>query len=182
VTARLDDAGTVAVSASVQLHRQARQAAWAAARECFPPRPAASDWPATRMSHDSVLDMLSRAPFTLANPGSRRGQLRGVTLAVAWLADQPGSTWQQRWLASGAETAGSHWKQPCNGWLDERGVHVLQRLELLSIGLILAICADIIRAVAGLAGGFGRQLVGAGPQPGTQPRPRRVRPSASRLR
>ena len=106
MTAQLDDAGTAAVLASVQLHRQARHAAWAAAREGFPPRPAAGDWPATRMSQDSVLDMLSQAPFTLPNPGTRRGQLRGVGLALAWLADQPGSTWQQRWLGSGAEAAG----------------------------------------------------------------------------
>ena len=138
-------AGTATSPASVLLHRQARQAAWAAAREGFPARPPASDWPATGMSQDSVLDMLSRAPFTLPNPGTRRGQLRGVGLAVAWLADQPGSTWQQRWLASGAQAAGASWKQPCGSWLDERGVHVRQRLDLLSIGLILAICADIIR-------------------------------------
>ena len=92
------------------------------------------------------MSMLSRAPFTLDNPGSQNGRRRGAVLAVAWLGDQPGSTWQQRWLASGAETAGPAWKQDCAaGWLDARSIHVGQRLELLSIGLILAICADIVR-------------------------------------
>jgi len=47
---------------------------------------------------------------------------------VAWLADQPaapGSSggWHRRPSRRGS------WKQPCNSWLDERGVHVRQRLD-----------------------------------------------------
>jgi len=52
----------------------------------LPARPAPIDWPTTRMSQDSAPSMLGRAPFTVPNPGTRRGQLRGVGLAVAWLA------------------------------------------------------------------------------------------------
>ena len=59
------------------------------------------------MGRDQVLGMLRRAPFTVGNPGTQRWRFRGAALAVTWLADQPGSTWQQRWLASGAETAGA---------------------------------------------------------------------------
>jgi hypothetical protein len=69
-----------------------------------------------------------------------------VNLVIAWLAGQPGGTWQQRWLASGAEAAGPGWKQDCAaGWLDARGVRTGERMILLSIGLILAICADLVR-------------------------------------
>ena len=39
----------------------------------------------------------------MPNVGSERGRLRGVKLALAWLDDQPGQTWQRRWLASGAD-------------------------------------------------------------------------------
>ncbi len=129
----------------VRLRREARQVAWAAARAAFPPRPVAQDWPATHRRRDAVLDLLAGPRFALRNIGSQRGRLRGVALAVAWLSAQPGGTWQQRWLASGAETAGPAWKQACTPWLDERGVHVGQRLDLLSIGLNLMVCADLVR-------------------------------------
>jgi hypothetical protein len=90
---------------------------------------------------DAVLSMLSSSPFALANRCSQWQRRRAVGAAVAWLADQPGSTWQ-RWLASSVETAGPGWKQACIPWLDQHGIHARQRLDLLSIGLILMICAD----------------------------------------
>lgn len=129
----------------VLLRREARRAAWVSARATFPPRPVADDWPATHRDRDAVLDLLAGPPFALPNIGSQRGRLRGVALAVAWLSDQPGNTWQQRWLAGGAETVGPAWKYVCIPWLDERGIHVGQRLDLLSIGLNLMICADLVR-------------------------------------
>lgn len=127
------------------LRREAVQAAWAAARAKFPPRPVTADWPTTHRNRDDTLQMLAGPPFASGHPGSERGRLRGIKLAVAWLADQPGDTWQQRWLASGAEAAGPDWKQDCVPWLDDQGVHVHQRLDLLSIGLISMICADLMR-------------------------------------
>ena len=144
MTARLEEAGTAA-PAPAQLFRETRQAAWAAARAAFPPRPSAAGWPATRMDRDQVLRMLRRAPFTVANPGTQRWRFRGAALAVTWLADQPGGTWQQRWLASGAESAGRDWKRDCARWLDDHEVHVLKRLDQLSVGLALVASADIIR-------------------------------------
>jgi len=81
----------------------------------------------------------------MANVGSERGRLRGVRLALTRLADQRGDTWQQRWQVSGADAAESDWKQRCVPWLDDQGVHVRQRLDLLSIGVISMICADLVR-------------------------------------
>ena len=88
---------------------------------------------------------MTRPPFTLPNPGTRNMQARGAGLAMDWLAGFPGGTWQQRWHASGAEDAGARWKQGCAGWMDVRGIHAGNRMDELSIGLILAICADIVR-------------------------------------
>jgi hypothetical protein len=31
---------------------------------------------------------------------------RGLPVLLDWLGEQPGRTWQQRWLASGADAAG----------------------------------------------------------------------------
>lgn len=138
-------AATDGVASSVRLRREARRAAGAAARAAFPPRPVAEDWPGTHLRRDAALDLLTGPPFALPNAGSQRGRLRGVALAVAWLSEQPGGSWQQRWRASGADTAGPAWKQACVPWLDGRGVHVGQRLDLLSIGLNLIVCADLVR-------------------------------------
>jgi Phage integrase family len=134
---------------ALQLRQESRAAAWAAARAGFPPRPVAADWSATHLGQDAVLSMLSSSPFALANRCSQWQRRRAVAAAVAWLADQPGGTWQQRWLASGAEAAGPGWKQDCVPWLDQHGIHARQRLDLLSIGLIVAVCGDIVRPSLG---------------------------------
>ena len=86
VTVRLPGSRRAAATpAPVQLFRETRQAAWAAARAAFPPRPAAVDWPATQMDRDQVLGMLRRAPFTVRNPGTQRWRFRGAALALTWL-------------------------------------------------------------------------------------------------
>jgi integrase len=143
MTTSLREAG---LPAGVRLRREARHAAWSASRETFPPRPAAGQWPAACLSRSTVLGMLTRSPFTGANPGTRNMQIRGVNLAAGWLAGQPGSTWQQQWLASGADAAGPGWKHDCAaGWLDAHGIRTGDRMSLLSIGVILAVCADLFR-------------------------------------
>jgi hypothetical protein len=119
------------------------------------------------------LGLVTRPPFTASNPGTRNMQVRGVNLALDWLAGFPGGTWQQRWRASGAEDTGAGWKQDCAGWMDARGVHAGNRMDELSIGLILAVCADIIRpglpwlAASGVsAGALARNLERARDQAG----------------
>lgn len=144
MTVRLHKALQGEVPAPVRLRREARQAAWDCSRAGFPARPD-GDWPATHLAQDLVLGLITRHPFTAPNPGTRNMQVRGVNLALDWLAGFPGGTWQQRWLASGAEDTGAGWKQDCAGWMDARGVHAGNRMDELSIGLILAVCADIVR-------------------------------------
>jgi len=145
MTVRLHKALQSEVPAPVRLRREARQAAWNASRTGFPARPDPGDWPATHLAQGSALGLLTRPPFTLPNPGTRNLQVRGAGLALDWLAGFPGGTWQQRWNATGAEDSGAGWKQDCAGWMDARGVHAGNRMDELSIGLILAVCADIVR-------------------------------------
>jgi len=145
MTARLHEALQGEVPAPVRLRREARQAAWDASRAGFPARPDQAEWLATRLGHDAVLGLITRPPFTASNPGTRNGQIRGVNLALDWLVSHPGGTWQKRWLASGAEDTGKDWKQDCAAWMDTRGVRARQRMDLLSVGLILGICAGIVR-------------------------------------
>ena len=45
-------------------------------------------------------------------------------MLLDWLDDQPGETWQQRWLASGADAAGERLGGRCPaGWLRRRGMY-----------------------------------------------------------
>ena len=71
----------------------------------FRPRPVASSWPETEASRTSMMTRLLSPPFALENRLSQQGRRLGVLAVVNWLQARPGSTWQERWLASGAETA-----------------------------------------------------------------------------
>jgi hypothetical protein len=61
-----------------------------------------------------LLDRLLTAPFPVEdNPQSCQRRRLRLPRMLDWLAAQPGDSWQQRWLASGADTAGhAQWWQP----------------------------------------------------------------------
>ncbi|MEO5778252.1 MAG: hypothetical protein ABIQ22_00575 [Arthrobacter oryzae] len=106
----------------------------------------AAQWPATCQDRDVVFDSLTGPPFVLAGPGSQKQRRRGVALLLDWLASYPGQTWQDRWLASGAETAGRHWRDIPTGWLHGRGrPSANATLNALCAALPVAICADVLR-------------------------------------
>ena len=111
----------------------------------FLPRPAVTDWPTTRQSCEKVLDQLSTEPFFLDIPASQKRRVIGVTLLLSWLADQPGQTWQQRWLSSGADNAGAGWRAGPRAWLEARGHLTQWREALLGPALTVAVCADVVR-------------------------------------
>jgi hypothetical protein len=119
-----------------------------AGRHRFPPRPALADWPASRQPRGQVLGQLAG---TAPGPGSRDTgrQAAGLALLLDWLAAQDGSSWQERWLASGADAAGATWTQAAGGWLKQaRGPHA-RGLVLLAPALVTAACADILRPSLG---------------------------------
>ncbi len=77
----------------------------------FPARPVAASWAATRQERDRVLGRLSRAPFVRSNDSSQSQRVRGLAWLLNGLLEQVGETWQQRWLASGAEAADTAWRE-----------------------------------------------------------------------
>lgn len=104
----------------------------------FPPRPGASSWPATEATRSKVLAQVLSSPFALDNRLSQQTRRLGVLTVLNWLRTQPGDSWQQRWRASGAED------QP--DW--RRLVGSSDRAKPpshLSPGLLVLICADVIR-------------------------------------
>jgi integrase len=107
-----------------------------AARTRFPPRPAAAGWPATAQSRDQVAERLA---------GLRPGNAGALEALLDWLQGQDGGSWQQRWLASGADTAGAAWWQLARDWLHRRSGHPVPAVAALVSALVTAICSDFLR-------------------------------------
>ena len=99
----------------------------------------------TRAARGEVWRVLTSPPFVLDNHSSQRNRTRGLAALLDWLQEQPGNTWQERWLGSGADAAGRGWGRVPAGWLRQRGMNIRWRQGELGIGLRLAVSADVIR-------------------------------------
>ncbi len=120
-------------------------AGYRAARIRFPPRPAAAEWPATTQARDQVAECLA---------GLLPGKASALEALLDWLQGQDGGSWQQRWLASGADTAGAAWWQLPRDWLHRRSGHRVPAVAALVSAQVTAICSDILRpSLAWLAAG-----------------------------
>jgi hypothetical protein len=73
----------------------------------FPPRAPGADWPVTGQRRGHVLARLFTPPFTAGRNDMQSSRRIGLTKLLHWLEEQPGRTWQQRWVASGADAAGN---------------------------------------------------------------------------
>jgi hypothetical protein len=118
----------------------------------FPPRAAASSWPATLATRQEVLARLLAPPFPLDNPLSQQGRRLGLVGLVSWLEAQPGGSWQDRWLASGAEDT-PDWRVLVAAWTARRtGISLAgpaKPAPHAGAGLLVLIGADVIRPGAG---------------------------------
>jgi len=120
----------------------------------FPPRALQASWPATRQSREGLLARLSAAPFVLEKRDKQVRRAVGVRLLVDWLADQAGRTWQERWVASGADAAGSGWREVPAEWLRAHGDRSPWRRDSLVGAVPVVIAADVVRpSLAWLVGG-----------------------------
>ncbi|MBS4727445.1 site-specific integrase [Mycobacterium sp. SM1] len=81
----------------------------------------------------------------MASERVRDNRRLGLPLLLDWLDEQPGDTWQDRWLASGADDAGEDWAQIPGQWLRSRGQYSGHRLGLMTSSLLLVVGADVIR-------------------------------------
>ncbi len=121
-------------------------AAW---RQRFPARPVAEIWPATCGDRETVQALLLAPPFFLDRPSAQHQRRFGLIRVLDWLEAQPGESWQQRWVASGAGADGTvDWRR--------LAVESLKRIGRLDAdnttafrtfggGLCLLVCGDVIR-------------------------------------
>jgi hypothetical protein len=118
----------------------------------FPPRPACLSWPGTRAGRPGIFARLLAPPFALGNPLSQQQRRLGLTSVVNWLEAQPGQSWQDRWLASGAEGE-RDWRELVASWKASRtGTPPASPGRLpphVGGGLMLLICGDVIRPGTG---------------------------------
>ena len=110
-----------------------------------PSRPLPTSWPATQLDRSEVLALVS--PRLRGAEGSKRRAVarRGLLRMLDFLEEHPGDTWQQRWKASGADTAGDDWAQGPAQWLEPVGLFSASRLEAMTATLPALIGADLIR-------------------------------------
>lgn len=117
----------------------------------FPPRLLAVSWPASEASRAEVLARVLAPPFTLDNRLSQQTRRMGVLAVLSWLATQPGDSWQQRWQASRAEDQ-PDWRNATTAAAAGRRRATATpgaQLPHLSPGLLVLICADVLRPSLG---------------------------------
>ena len=110
-------------------------------------RPRGMGWPRTGQDRQSIESLLTQPPF--APPKRHRRHPGAYDIGVGWmldwLLDQPGDTWQDRWLASGADADGRRWRHIPVAWLAGRGRDQLWMHDWFFRALFTAIGADLIR-------------------------------------
>ncbi len=107
------------------------------------PRLCEEGWWQTRQGREDLVERLLGL-FTDPGAGLARDKTRrrGLTKLLDWLQGQPGDTWQERWLASGADAAGLDWTElSLRGRVPVRHHH---RDELFA-GLVLLVAGQVIR-------------------------------------
>jgi integrase len=88
----------------------------------FPPRPVGGTWQATAQTRDQVMERLLAPPFVSDNPFTQKSRRIGLITVLDWLQEQPGHSWQERWVASGADAQGnSAWRHLPAQWLRSTG-------------------------------------------------------------
>jgi integrase len=115
----------------------------------FPPRLVPATWAASGQDRRQLLTRLLAPPFATGGADTRERRRLGLIRLLDWLEQQPGDSWQQRWVSSGADAAGNlAWRELPTRWLracgkghqDPHGDYVM-----FSTGLYLMICGDAIR-------------------------------------
>ncbi|MGV9386386.1 tyrosine-type recombinase/integrase [Nonomuraea sp. NPDC003707] len=96
-----------------------------------------------------ILDRLLKAPFVLKAESTQSKRRVGLRKILAWLEQHPGDTWQDRWIASGADAAGNiAWRHLAMTWLQSTGWAYRtpkNDFNALGSGLLPLISGDVIR-------------------------------------
>ena len=121
----------------------------AALLQKFPPRALAVSWPVTGQGRGAVVSGAMAQPYAAEeNDQSRYSRRLGVIRMLDWLEAQPGSAWQDRWLAGCQAAADQDWRDTAERWLKDTGrIAAGNRSVWRNLGsaLGLLIGCDVIR-------------------------------------
>ena len=115
----------------------------------FPPRAATADWPATGTPRAQLMTRLTADPLLGGSAIRLANHRRGLIRVLDWLERQPGDSWQDRWLASAADTHGNlAWRRlPMHGHVgipdgaadsEHIGLNIARAMSVL-------VCVDVLR-------------------------------------
>jgi hypothetical protein len=112
-----------------------------------------ASWALTSQPAPQVLGRVLAPPFPTGRANLDQERRRGLIRVLGWLEAQPGDTWQDRWITSGADAAGNPaWRGLLAGWLAAtgRGPRDPEHVSLLAgRAIMLLVCADVIRPSLG---------------------------------
>jgi hypothetical protein len=119
----------------------------------FPPRLVPASWALSSQPKPQVLARLLAPPFATGRGNLDQERRRGLIRMLDWLEAQPGESWQDRWITSGADAAGNPaWRGLLADWLAApgRGPRDPEHVSLLAgRAIMLLTCADVIRPSLG---------------------------------
>jgi integrase len=135
-------AAAPAVTVSRQLSAEAL-----AVMERFPPRPVPAAWDATAADRFTVMRRMLAPPFPVGEAAKRDFRKLAMLKILGWLELHPGTTWQERWDASGAGADGrADWRDQVLADLGAAGISLSgQARETLGGGLVQLIGGDVLR-------------------------------------
>ncbi|MHB1774175.1 MAG: tyrosine-type recombinase/integrase [Acidimicrobiales bacterium] len=112
--------------------------------ERFPPREEKRSWPTTERPQAEMMEIVLASRLLNGLDERTRGdRVDSLRALVGWLGTQPGSTWDERWHASGADDARrSTWRDLVVAIADGGPRRIY---DYLGSGLAVLICADVIR-------------------------------------
>jgi integrase len=140
---------TSTISAAVAARPWRLSAEAVALWQKFPPRSNPKSWPATRQTRAAVVARMLAPPFLAHDSQTRCNRKLALLKVLDWLQMQPGSTWQQRWEASGAGIDGRvDWRirlvSDLNA-VDDLGRRGERIFRILGMGLVQLIGGDVLR-------------------------------------
>ncbi len=140
---------TAAVSARAAARPWQLSAEALAVMEKFPPRPLPASWDATAADRSVMVRRMLAPPFPASDAKSRHSRKLAMLKILDWLQLHPGTTWQERWNASGAGADGTaDWRDRMLADLEaagELGPRGRQIRSVLGLGMIQLLGGDVLR-------------------------------------
>jgi integrase len=109
------------------------------------PRLPAERWPQTCLPPAAVIEHVMALPTGVRGTDAKRAYRLGLRHLLNWLAEQPGTTWQERWHNSGADDAGRGWRDLPRRWLAQRGERAGHHDRLMPCAMMMLLCGQIVR-------------------------------------